>query len=128
FISGGLTRRLLDTFREQLTGHSVAEGARLAPLTDRERDVLQGIAAGWTNAEIGERLFIAETTVKSHVSHILAKIGARDRVQAVVFAYETGLVRAGAWPRFRPAAPAELSREPTARSHALEPGRFAIGA
>jgi len=62
-------------------------------LTGREREVLQAIAGGWTNGEIAQRLNLAESTVKTHVGRVLAKIGARDRVQAVIFAYDTRLVR-----------------------------------
>ena len=59
----------------------------------REREVLQAIAGGWTNSEIAQRLNLAESTVKTHVGRVLAKIGARDCVQAVIFAYDTRLVR-----------------------------------
>jgi DNA-binding NarL/FixJ family response regulator len=67
-----------------------------APFTDRELDVLRLVAAGRSNAEIAERLFLGEGTVKTHVARILAKAGVRDRTQAVVFAYEQGIVRPGA--------------------------------
>ncbi|GEC09761.1 DNA-binding response regulator [Streptomyces spinoverrucosus] len=65
---------------------------RLAPLTDREREILTVIGKGWTNTEIATRLHLAESTVKTHVSRILAKTGSRDRIQAVILAYDTKLV------------------------------------
>ncbi|WP_406222854.1 LuxR C-terminal-related transcriptional regulator [Streptomyces canus] len=92
-VSPGLTRALIDAVRDQRAIESTAPGNRLGTLTGRERDVLTAVASGDSNAEIADRLSIAPTTVKSHVSNILTKIGARGRVQAVVFAYESGLVR-----------------------------------
>jgi DNA-binding NarL/FixJ family response regulator len=92
-ITPGLTRSLIDAVRQQRPGRPVEREVRLDALTERQRDVLVAVASGWSNAEIAARLSIAPTTVKSHVSHILGKIGARARVQAVVFAYESGLVR-----------------------------------
>ncbi len=92
-IAPSTTRRLLDQFAPLAS--DPAAGKAIALLTDRERDVLIAMARGWSNSEIGERLFVAEGTVKTHVGRILAKLEARDRVQAVVLAYEAGLVRPG---------------------------------
>jgi DNA-binding NarL/FixJ family response regulator len=96
-LTPDLTRALIEAVRHQ--GPTVLPPGReagLDTLTERERDVLVAVAAGWSNAEIATRLSIAQTTVKSHVSNILGKIGAHARVQAVVFAYESGLVRPAA--------------------------------
>jgi DNA-binding NarL/FixJ family response regulator len=92
-ISPGLTRKLIDAFSDRLPGHTPQQQRRLDGLTPRECEVLTAIATGWTNAEIADRLNLAESTVKSHIGRILTKIDARDRVQAVIFAYDTGLVR-----------------------------------
>ncbi|MFF7639774.1 LuxR C-terminal-related transcriptional regulator [Streptomyces canus] len=91
-VSPGLARALIDAVRSRRAVENSVPGNRLDTLTGRERDVLTAVASGDSNAEIADRLCIAPTTVKSHVSNILTKIGARGRVQAVVFAYESGLV------------------------------------
>ncbi len=90
------TKRLLDHLVTVLPDEERATPAQLEVLTDREREVLVCMAQGLSNTEIAERLFVAEATVKTHVGRILMKLDARDRVQAVVVAYETGLVRPGA--------------------------------
>jgi DNA-binding NarL/FixJ family response regulator len=93
-VAPRVTRRLLDRFAGQLTPPPDSDD-RISQLTDREREVLLLVAQGLSNVEIAERLYVAETTVKTHVGRILTKLGLRDRVQAVVLAYETGLVRPG---------------------------------
>ncbi|GAB3849475.1 response regulator transcription factor [Dactylosporangium cerinum] len=92
-VSPSITRRLLD--RYVTTGVSALPDTRLEGLTDREREVLGLVARGLTNTEIAGRLHLGETTVKTHVGRILAKLGVRDRIGAVIFAYETGLNRPG---------------------------------
>ncbi|WP_059010779.1 response regulator [Streptomyces specialis] len=94
-VAPSTTRRLLDRFVTLLPTSDVAAHPEIDQLTDREREVLMLIAQGLSNGEIAKRLFVSEATVKTHVGRILAKLGLRDRVQAVVLAYETGLVRAG---------------------------------
>ena len=93
-VAPSTTRRLLDRFVPLMAQSPAAPPAALESLTDREREVLIQVAAGLSNAEIAERLFVSEATVKTHVGRILGKLDLRDRVQAVVLAYETGLVRA----------------------------------
>jgi DNA-binding NarL/FixJ family response regulator len=98
-VAPALTRRLIEKYAHLLPsaadGDAAVPDPRLAALTSREREVLQAIARGWTNSEIADRLQLAESTVKTHVSRVLAKIDARDRVQAVIFAYDTRLVLPG---------------------------------
>jgi DNA-binding NarL/FixJ family response regulator len=93
-VSPRITRRLLDTFAHRLPATSASNDERLGRLTAREREVLVEVARGHSNAEIAANLHLAEATVKTHLSRILYKLELRDRVQAVVFAYETQLVRA----------------------------------
>ena len=93
-LDPALTRRLIeDWVRRPPPGAGVPE--RLRRLTPRELDVFTQLARGRSNAEIAADLVLSETTVKSHVAHVLAKLGLRDRVQAVVLGYESGLVRPG---------------------------------
>jgi DNA-binding NarL/FixJ family response regulator len=95
-VAPSVTRRLLDAFAHQLPLPASARAERVAPLaelTARELEVLAELARGHSNAEIAAHLVLSEATVKSHVGHILAKLGLRDRVQVVVFAYEIGLVQ-----------------------------------
>jgi DNA-binding NarL/FixJ family response regulator len=90
------TRRMIDRFTVVLpSAQTPVDSPQLSQLTDREREVLLLVAQGLSNGEIADRLTLSEATVKTHVGRILTKLGLRDRVQAVVLAYETGLVRAG---------------------------------
>ncbi|MFD4501376.1 response regulator [Streptomyces sp. NPDC058457] len=97
-IAPALTRRILDEFTRYVPAHpgERAEDPRLGSLTDREREILVAIGKGWSNGEIATRFVVTESTVKTHVGRVLAKIGARDRVQAVIFAYDQGLARPNA--------------------------------
>ena len=92
-LSPGVTKRLLERIAGDLT--DAPDTAQLAVLTDREREVLGLVGQGLTNDEIGRHLYLSPLTAKTHVSRIMSKLLARDRVQLVVVAYETGLVRAG---------------------------------
>ncbi|MGN8552282.1 UNVERIFIED_CONTAM: response regulator transcription factor [Microbacterium sp. SLM126] len=98
-LAPAVTRRVIERARH---GHDLAPSSGAQPgsdpleeLTDRERDVFLAIAAGLTNAEIAQRLFLSESTVKTHVGRVLAKTGARDRVQAVILAHRRGVVPPG---------------------------------
>ena len=93
-LSPSVTRRMIEQFAQRPV-RAVA-GAELDRLTDREREVLRLLASGKSNAELASELFVGEGTIKTHVSNVLSKLGVRDRVQAVVFAYESGLVTPGA--------------------------------
>jgi DNA-binding NarL/FixJ family response regulator len=88
------TRRLVEQFA-RAPAAPTASSNKLDELTDREREILRLLADGNSNAEVAERLYLSEATVKTHVSAILRKLGVRDRVQAVIAAYEAGLVRPG---------------------------------
>jgi DNA-binding NarL/FixJ family response regulator len=94
-VAPRVTRRLLSTYAHRLPvggQPDAGQSDRLALLTEREHEVLLQVARSLSNAEIAERLVLSEATVKSHVGRILSKLGLRDRVQIVVFAYETGLI------------------------------------
>ncbi|SFG30481.1 response regulator [Streptomyces mirabilis] len=100
-IAPALTRRLLDAYAKHLprnasgrpgaSGPRAADDPRVRALTEREYEIFVAIGQGWSNSEIAERLVVAESTVKTHVGRVLAKVGARDRVQAVILAYDLGL-------------------------------------
>jgi DNA-binding NarL/FixJ family response regulator len=94
-VAPRITRRLLERFAERLpdVASGTAPDPRLDRLTEREREVLGELALGLTNLEIASQLFLSEATVKTHVGRILAKLELRDRVQAVIFAYETRLIQ-----------------------------------
>ena len=94
-LAPSVTRRLLDRFVAGLPPGGDRRPDQLALLTERELEVLRFMARGLSNAEIADTLFLGSTTVKTHVSRVLSKLGLRDRIQAVVLAYDTGLVRPG---------------------------------
>src|ERR1700722_7074393 len=123
-VAPSTTRRLIDRFAPLFPAAGSPAPPGLDTLTSREREVLAHVALGLSNAEIAQRLFVSEATVKTHVGRVLAKLGLRDRVQAVVFAYETGLVRAGgtgAPPR--PAAQSASRAQPGAAQPAASKAR-----
>lgn len=92
-LAPSVTRRLIEEFARQRT--PVRASKELDSLTDRERDVLRLLARGMSNPEIAAELHVGEATVKTHVAHVLDKLELRDRVQAVIYAYEVGLVKPG---------------------------------
>ncbi len=92
-VAPRILRRLLEKFVDRLPDPAGDTPTSIKVLTDREREVLMLVARGMSNAEIAKELTVSETTVKTHVGHVLTKLGLRDRVQAVVLAYESGLVK-----------------------------------
>jgi DNA-binding NarL/FixJ family response regulator len=94
-LSPSITRRVISEFVKGAGPKPQAQFPRLGDLTARELEVMKAIARGLSNAEIAKELFVSETTVKTHVARILMKLGLRDRVQAVVLAYEAGVVQPG---------------------------------
>ncbi|MFF4806404.1 response regulator [Streptomyces sp. NPDC001351] len=96
-IAPALTRRLLDTYAQHLPGATPSrtpdDDPRVRSLTEREREIFVAIGQGWTNGEIAEHLVLSESTVKTYVGRVLAKLRARDRIQAVILAYDLGLAR-----------------------------------
>ncbi|MBG6183668.1 DNA-binding NarL/FixJ family response regulator [Arthrobacter sp. CAN_A214] len=97
-VAPRVTQRLLETYVRSLPpaqANSAQPHPRFAELTPREREVLEAVAEGLSNAELARRFFLSEATIKTHVRRILTKLGLRDRVQAVVFAYENGIVFPG---------------------------------
>lgn len=94
-VAPRILKRLLDRFADSLPDPAAEPPRALGALTEREREVLVQVARGLSNSEIARALSVSETTIKTHVGHVLTKLGLRDRVQAVVLAYESGLVRPG---------------------------------
>ena len=94
-LAPSVTRRVIEQFADRPAGHAAATPADLSTLTSREHEVLVLMARGLSNAEIAAEIILGETTVKTHVGRVLMKLGLRDRVQAVVLAYESGLVQPG---------------------------------
>jgi DNA-binding NarL/FixJ family response regulator len=94
-LAPSVTRSVIEQFARQPVPPPARPPAHVAALTRREREVLDLLAAGLSNPEICDRLFISDATAKTHVARILQKLGLRDRVQVVIYAYETGLVRPG---------------------------------
>jgi DNA-binding NarL/FixJ family response regulator len=106
-LSPSVTRRVIDRMAQQPTP-DLADQAKLDQLTSREREVLELIARGLSNREFAAALVVEESTIRTHVKRVLAKLDIRDRVQAVIFAYETGVNRPAA--RAEPAPPQDRAR------------------
>jgi DNA-binding NarL/FixJ family response regulator len=94
-LAPAITRRLIEDFIRRPAPGAVPDGPGLEELTPREREVLTLIACGRSNAEIASQLVVSDATVKTHVAHVFSKLSLRDRTQAVIYAYETGLVQPG---------------------------------
>ena len=94
-LAPSVTRRLIGEFARRPAASAALDMSLVGALSEREREVLVLMGHGLSNGEIAERLFVAETTVKSHIGRVLAKLGLRDRAQAIVLAYESGLVQPG---------------------------------
>jgi DNA-binding NarL/FixJ family response regulator len=94
-LAPSITRRVIEEFVSRPPSSARTLPAQLEDLTARELEVLKLVARGLSNAEIAKELFVSETTVKTHVAHVLMKLDLRDRVQAVVLAYESGLIQPG---------------------------------
>ncbi|HTL85226.1 MAG TPA: response regulator transcription factor [Acidimicrobiia bacterium] len=90
-----ITRRLIEEFVQQPSAPAATPNPGLGTLTEREREVLEAVAHGWSNAEIAEQLFMSHATAKTHVSRLLTKLDARDRAQLVMIAYESGVIVPG---------------------------------
>ena len=95
-LAPGVTRRVIEAFGASVPRNAPDAEKRLGALSSREGEVLRLMARGYSNAEIARELFVSDATAKTHVSNVLAKLRLRDRVQAVIFAYESGLMRTGA--------------------------------
>jgi DNA-binding NarL/FixJ family response regulator len=95
-LAPSITKRVIEEFVRRPPQAAKPAPAEVGELTERELEVLRQIARGLSNAEIAQELYVSETTVKTHVAHVLQKLNLRDRVQAVVFAYESGLVQPAA--------------------------------
>ena len=115
-LAPSVTMRLIDAFARR-PPETLPAPSRLASLTARERDILLRLARGLTNAEIAADLVVSEATVKSHVGNLLAKLGLRDRVQAVILAYETGIVRPGTPDAGRQARPGQVAAPARPQRH-----------